>query len=148
MPFCELIAIDAVTRSEVERACSQDLVFTVRYGFSNNAISRKLSIFTDVAYGTKMFLFYNIINTRDEKLAHPGLEGKTRFRNNPVKSIMTGSSWNESGWAALVSKLRGFSMKLIENGGTTAVYPQGSVQSRFGFIALWWLTLLYVWVRV
>ena len=47
---------------------------------------------------------------------------------------------------ALVSKLRGFSMKLVENGESTAVYPQRA--SRFGFIARWWLTLLYVWVRV
>ena len=47
---------------------------------------------------------------------------------------------------ALVSKLRGFSMKLVENGESTAVYPQRA--SRLGFIARWWLTLLYVWVRV
>ena len=47
---------------------------------------------------------------------------------------------------ALVSKLQGFSMKLLENGESTAVYPQWA--SRLGLIARWWLMLLYVWVRV
>ena len=50
------------------------------------------------------------------------------------------------GRGALVSKLRGFSMKLEENGESTAMHPQRA--SRLGFIARWWLTLLYVWVRV
>ena len=48
--------------------------------------------------------------------------------------------------AALVSKLRGFSMKLVENGESPAVYPQRV--SRLGFIARCLLALLYVWVRV
>ena len=35
-----------VTRSEEERACSRELVFTVMYAISNNAISRKILIFS------------------------------------------------------------------------------------------------------
>ena len=53
---------------------------------------------------------------------------------------------NEPGRAALVSKLRGSSMKLVENAESTAVYPQRA--SRFEFKARCWLTLLYVWLRV
>ena len=53
-------------RSEAQRACSRELIFTVIYGFSNSAISRKLLIFSIWLRERKYFIFDHIIDIRDE----------------------------------------------------------------------------------
>ena len=89
----------------MKRAYSQYLVFTVIYRFSNNAVSRILLIFFDLAYGTKSvsFLPYNRYPWWN---AGPTRIGENKTVSKITKSIMAGLSQPRQAWPGWASSSR------------------------------------------